>query len=113
LVYTFAAEGVGVKVCAEDLEGRVKFTFDTALAEGYRIDLNGFFIDLGGDGGTIRSIGAKSNNMNGGNNDGRDAAVVLGHVGGNEADFVDGDAFIACISVAYLAGADAGLRATS
>ncbi|MBB5691387.1 hypothetical protein GXW77_19700 [Roseomonas alkaliterrae] len=119
LAYTFEIKDqngsvIGdVKVYAEDATGGVNFRFDTTLPDGYRIDLNGFFVDTGGDGGAIRAFGTKSNNMNGGNNDGYDYAIALGSVGGNDADFVDGTRFMAGITVADLAGSDAGLRATS
>lgn len=112
--FTFTADGVVVKVFAVEVDGGVRFTVETELAAGYRIDLNGFFLDVGGDGGTVRNVaGQRANNMNGGNNDGFDHAVGLGSVGGRDADWTSGSFVIEGITLADLAGADAGLRATS
>ncbi|MDO9503211.1 hypothetical protein [Falsiroseomonas sp.] len=113
LAFTFTAEGVVVKVFASQVDGGVQFRFETTAQEGYRIDLNGFFLDLGGDGGTVSFDGSKANNMNGGNNDGYDYSAVLGSIGGNDADYVSGTIVIPRITLADLEGADAGLRATS
>lgn len=112
--FTFTADGVVVKVFAVEVDGGVKFTFETELADGYRIDLNGFFLDIGGDGGSVRHVdGQRANNMNGGNNNGYDHAVGLGSVGGKDADWTSGSVIIPGITLADLEGADAGLRATS
>jgi hypothetical protein len=102
-----------VKVFAAAVDGGVKFTFETTAEAGYRIDLNGFFLDTGAEGGAIRSIGSNANNMNGGNNDGFDYGAVLGSIGGNDQDYTAGSITIAGITLADLEGADAGLRATS
>lgn len=107
-VKVFAAEAT------QDGQTGLSFTFETTLADGYRVDLNGFFLDIGGDGGSRTQVnGANANNMLGGNNDGYDYAVGLGSVGGNDADFTSGSRFIAGLSLDDLVGADAGLRATS
>lgn len=113
LAFTFTAPGVTVNVWATQEATGVRFDFRTSLDPGWNIDLNGFFLDIGGDGGSIRSYGSASNNMNGGGRDGYDKAVVLGSVGGNDADFRDGFWLLAGITLADLEGADAGLRATS
>ena len=90
------------------------FTFATTLAEGYRADLNGFFLDTGAEGGGVTQVnGQSANNMRGGNNDGYDYAIALGTVGGNDADFTSGTRFVAGLTLDDLVGADAGLRATS
>lgn len=113
--FTFTAEGVTVFVFAEQQgPNSVGFTFQTQLAEGYRIDLNGFFLDIGEEGGSdFRVEGERANNMLGANNDGYDYAVGLGSIGGNDADYRSGSIVIEGISLADLVGADAGLRATS
>lgn len=113
LAFTFTAPGVTVNVWATQEATGVRFDFRTSLDPGWNIDLNGFFLDIGGDGGSIRSYGSASNNMNGGGRDGYDKAVVLGSVGGNDADFRDGFWLLEGITLADLEGADAGLRATS
>jgi hypothetical protein len=111
-----------VKVSAEEAtqngQTGLLFTFATTVADGYRVDLNGFFLDIGGDGGLRTQVnGASANNMRGGNNDGYDYAIGLGSVGGNDADFTGGSGFIAdpnrTLTLDDLVGADAGLRATS
>lgn len=112
--FTFTAEGVTVFVFAAQVGGNVQFTFETQLEEGYRIDLNGFFLDIGEDGGDIFRAGSeRGNNMLGGNNDGYDYAISLGSVGGNDADYRTGSITIENLTLAQLVGADAGLRATS
>lgn len=114
LAFTFAAPGVTVNVWATEEATGVRFDFRTALDPGWNIDLNGFFLDLDGDGGSIRSYGTSSNNMNGGGRDGYDHAVVLGAVGGNMSlDFRNGFWLLEGITLDDLEGADAGLRATS
>ena len=134
LIYTFTdgdeTAGVKVEVYALDVDtdndgtlDSVKFTFDTTLYGDYLIDLNGFFIDLGGNGGPITTLGG-GNNMSGADNtgilmDGYDIAVALGTVGGNDQDFTDDYVIVAYdpdksfTGVASLDGSDAGLRATS
>ena len=90
------------------------FTFATTLADGYRVDLNGFFLDTGAEGGGLTQVnGANANNMRGGNNDGYDYAIGLGTIGGNDTDFTSGSRFVAGLTLDDLVGADAGLRATS
>ena len=102
-----------VKVFAVEVDGGVQFTFETEPQEGYRVDLNGFFLDIGGDGGSVRHDSSRANNMNGGNNDGYDHAWTLGSIGGKHADYTSGTVFLAGITLADLEGADAGIRATS
>jgi hypothetical protein len=113
-VKVFAAEAT------QNGQTGLSFTFETTLADGYRVDLNGFFLDLGGDGGSLTQVnGANANNMRGENNDGYDYAIGLGSVGGNDADFTKGSVFVAdpdpnrILTLDDLVGADAGLRATS
>jgi len=114
LAFAFTAPGVTVNVWATEEATGVRFDFRTALDPGWNIDLNGFFLDLDGDGGPIRSYGSASNNMNGGGRDGYDHAVVLGAVGGNMSlDFRNGFWLLEGITLEDLEGADAGLRATS
>lgn len=108
---------IKIYVFAKEEKGGVTFSFVTEKQDGYedwRIDLNGFFLDTGNEGGAVTSVeGSKANNMKGGNNDGYDYAVGLGSVGGKDEDWTSGDIFIAGLTLESLMGADAGLRATS
>jgi hypothetical protein len=105
---------------AEQVQGGqsgLLFDFDVVQpdpANPIRIDLNGFFLDIGGDGGSLTNVaGSSANNMNGGNNDGYDYALALGSVGGSDPDFTDGQVFVPGLTLSDLTGSDAGLRATS
>jgi hypothetical protein len=116
--------GVEILVTAVEVGGEVQFT--VKLISG-TADLNGFFIDLGNNGGTVTSEGSKANNMNGsalvcdadGNvisekMDGFDYAEVLGTVGGSDADVTCETFTISGItSLDQLIGAQVGVRATS
>jgi len=81
-------DGIEVKVFATKLDnGLAEFTIQSAGP----LDINGFFVDLGDDGGIVRSVGSKANNMNGSAYDGTaldgwDHAVSLGSVGVVAAD---------------------------
>lgn len=109
-VFTFD-DGYGfvVNVYAEEVDGGVKFTVETVSGVG---DINGFFLDLGSDGGAIKSVGSNANNMNGAYQSGFDYAVELGSVGGSDANYTDGCFTIKGITLAQLEGATAGIRAT-
>ncbi|MDP2354743.1 MAG: hypothetical protein Q8M31_01615 [Beijerinckiaceae bacterium] len=124
--FTFEFEGGKVEFSATIVAGKLIFSYETILTDpDVRIDLNGFFLDFGGDGGSVKSVGSIANNMNGGNNDGYDFGKVLGSVGGNDEDNRAGSFEIDLSKFSFpvgtdltdvaavLAGADAGLRATS
>lgn len=116
LAFQFSTTGVTVNVWAQEVGGDVVLRFEIVREPGFenfRIDLNGFFIDFGGDGGTVSQVGSRANNMNGGNNNGYDVGFVLGSVGGRDADYESGTITLAGRTLAALEGADAGLRATS
>src|SRR5690606_40910017 len=58
-VFTFDdGHGFVVNVYAEEVDGGVKFTVETVSGVG---DINGFFLDLGSDGGSIKSVGSNAN----------------------------------------------------
>lgn len=107
LVLTDAANGVNVGVTAVQVAGGVQFTVN--LLSGIA-DLNGFYLDVNGDGGPILSLGG-GNNMN--STAGFDYAHVLGTVGGNDADVTSATFTISGISLSDLDGSIIGLRATS
>lgn len=116
-VFVFTADGVTINVYAVEVDGGLQFTIETIQDDPenpVRIDINGFFLDIGGDGGDLTKVeGQNANNMKGGNNDGYDHAVGLGTVGGNDEDYTGGTFFIEGLTLANLEGSDAGLRATS
>jgi hypothetical protein len=115
-----AASGVKFEIYAEEVNGQVVFTIKHISGNA---DIQGFFVDLGNDGGTMTSVGSKSNNMNGSSNDGTkldgwDYGTALGTVGGSDADYTtpgtEKSFTIAGItSLAQLEGAQLGIRATS
>lgn len=107
LILTDAANGVNVEVTAVQVAGGVQFTVN--LLSGVA-DLNGFYLDVNGDGGPILSLGG-GNNMN--STAGFDYAQVLGTVGGNDADVTSATFTISGISLSDLDGSIIGLRATS
>ena len=81
--WTLSSGDVTVEVTAT-LDGAGNVTFNYELVSGIA-DLNGFFIDIGNDGGAISKI-AGGNNMNGSDADGDkldgfDFAQALGSVG--------------------------------
>lgn len=104
------------------LDGAGNVVFSYELVRGIA-DLNGFFIDINNDGGSITRIGTNSNNMNGSDTDGDrlngfDYAAVLGTVGGNDADNTSGTvtvplSLLNITTLAQLANAEIGIRATS
>lgn len=69
----------------DDGLGNITFTFELVSGSG---DINGLYIDINNDGGSISDLGG-GNNMNGAG-DGFDFAVALGSVGGNDADVTMG-----------------------
>ncbi len=109
LVLRDAATGTEFTVNAVQTATGVEFTLQLVNGTG---DLNGFFLDIGGDGGPIFSVGDSSNNM-GGISNGFDYARVLGSVGGGDADVTQATFEIAGLSLADLDDAIIGIRATS
>lgn len=119
-----AASGVEVKIVGTIVDGQFVLTYELVSGEA---DLNGLFIDYGNDGGSITSVGSKSNNMNGSDNEGDrlngfDDAAALGTVGGNDADNTAGTVIFDIPSdwtgtdeelMMMLAEAEIGIRATS
>ncbi|WP_103175087.1 hypothetical protein [Paracoccus sp. SY] len=124
--WTLSGGGVIVNVTAKmNADGSVTLSYNLD-ENSAQADLNGIFIDFGNNGGTITSIGTKSNNMNGSDTDGDkldgfDLAQVLGTVGGSDADNVSGTWTISAAdlqkygitSLSQLADAEIGIRATS
>lgn len=118
--WTLTAGDVVVEVSASlNDAGEVVFSYD--LISG-TADLNGFYVDLDNDGGSIRKLEG-GNNMNGSDSDGDkldgfDWAAIIGTVGGNDADTTSGSvtvsmAELGITSLADLDGAEIGIRATS
>jgi hypothetical protein len=113
------ASGIKLEIWAADNgSGGVTFEIRSVGSNTTDYDLNGFFIDVGNDGGTITSVGTKSNNMNGSSADGIkldgfDYASALGSVGGKDANWTSGTFTIDGLSFADLDGAQIGLRLTS
>lgn len=118
--WTLTSGDVTVEVIAtEDEFGNITFTYE--LVSGIA-DLNGFFIDIGNDGGDISKLSG-GNNMKGSDSDGDrldgfDFAEEIGTVGGNDEDTTSGTltftmAELGISSLAELADAEIGIRATS
>jgi hypothetical protein len=115
-----AASGVEFKIYAEVVNGEVVFTIEHISGNA---DIQGFFVDVGNDGGAITSVGSKSNNMNGSSNDGDkldgfDYATSLGTVGGSDANYTSPGTsksftIAGITSLDQLDGAQLGIRATS
>lgn len=123
--WTLSSGDVTVEITGTIVGGKIYLTYE--LVSG-TADLNGMFIDYCNNGGSITSIGSKSNNMNGSDTDGDkldgfDDAKELGTVGGNDADNT-GD--IVCFEIPddwcglsteemleKLAKSEIGIRATS
>jgi hypothetical protein len=115
-----AASGVKFEIYAEEVGGQVVFTIKHITGNA---DIQGFFVDLGNDGGAITSVGSKSNNMNGSSNDGTkldgwDYGTALGTVGGSDANYTTPNTeksftIAGITSLAQLDGAQLGIRATS
>ncbi|WP_299845890.1 hypothetical protein [uncultured Paracoccus sp.] len=118
--WVLSSGGVSVEVIATILDGNVVFKYQ--LLSG-KADLNGFFIDVNNDGGSITKVGSNANNMNGSDTDGDkldgfDYAKALGSVGGNDADNTAGTVTVSLsalkiTSLDQLANAEIGIRATS
>ncbi|MCL4678284.1 MAG: VWA domain-containing protein [Alphaproteobacteria bacterium] len=104
-----AGNGVKIEITAVEQGSGVQFS--VRLLQGVA-DLNGFFLDLNGDGGPITSVGNAGNNMNGASN-GFDYGFVIGTIGGNDADVTEAVIFIDGLSLTDLDGAKVGVRATS
>ncbi|MEZ0226489.1 MAG: Ig-like domain-containing protein [Alphaproteobacteria bacterium] len=99
--------GFTVEVTGVQTSGGVQFTVKVLSGIG---DLNGFYLDFGGDGGPITALGS-GNNMN--PTAGFDYAVNLGSVGGSDADVTNITFTVDNISLSDLEGALIGIRATS
>ncbi|AUH62748.1 hypothetical protein CX676_00070 [Paracoccus zhejiangensis] len=109
-----------IEVIATIVGDNVVFNYE--LISG-KADLNGFFIDVNNDGGSITKVGTNSNNMNGSDTDGDklngfDYAKALGSVGGNDADNTSGTVTVSLsalkvTSLDQLANSEIGIRATS
>ena len=120
VVWTLVSGEVSVNITAT-LDGNGNIIFDYDLASGIA-DLNGFYIDIGNDGGDITKVG-QGNNMKGSDTDGDkldgfDFAQALGSVGGNDDDNTSGSvtvsmAELGITSLEELAAAEIGIRATS
>jgi len=118
--WTLTSGDVTVEVIATD-DGFGNITFTYELVSGIA-DLNGFFIDIGNDGGDISKLSG-GNNMKGSDSDGDrldgfDIAEEIGTVGGNDEDTTSGTltftmAELGISSLAELADAEIGIRATS
>ncbi|MBI2235210.1 MAG: VWA domain-containing protein, partial [Micavibrio aeruginosavorus] len=108
---TLVSAAYGVKITVDAVESASGVTFTIKLVEGIA-DLNGFFLDIGGDGGAIYSIGSSGNNMSGASS-GFDYGYVLGSVGGNDADVTTATVTVSGIDLADLEDAIVGIRATS
>ncbi|WP_143028514.1 hypothetical protein [Ruegeria marina] len=118
--WTLTSGAVTVEVIATD-DGLGNITFTYELLSGIA-DLNGFFIDVGNDGGDISRISGGNNmrgsDSNGNRLDGFDIAEEIGTVGGNDADTTSGFLTftmeeLGISSLADLADAEIGIRATS
>lgn len=118
--WVLSAGDVVVEVEATlDGNGNVVFTYD--LVSGVA-DLNGFYIDIDNDGGSIKRL-AGGNNMNGSDSDGEkldgfDYATVIGTTGGNDADTTSGSITVSLATLnitdlSDLGSAEIGIRATS
>ncbi len=107
LVLADAASGVKIEVDAVQTATGIQFTID--LVDGIA-DLNGFFLDLQGNGGPIITLGG-GNTMSG--TAGFDYAVVIGTVGGNDADTTHAVVTINGLTIGDLENAKIGIRATS
>ncbi|AGH96938.1 T1SS-143 repeat domain-containing protein [Micavibrio aeruginosavorus] len=103
-----ATTGVTVQVLASQTASGVEFT--VKLLSG-TADLNGFFLDVDGNGGPIFSIGESGNNMSG--TSGFDYAQVLGTVGGGDPAVTQSTFTIAGLTLADVDGGKIGIRATS
>ena len=109
LVLESAADGVKIEIRAVETANGIEFTIE--VIEG-QADLNGFFLDLNGDGGPLFYAGATANNMNGAS-DGFDYAYVLGSIGGGDADVTIATVEIDNLTLLDLESAKVGVRATS
>ncbi len=103
-----AATGVEIQVLASQTASGVEFT--VKLVSG-TADLNGFFLDVDGNGGSIFSIGESANNMSG--TSGFDYAKVLGTVGGSDPAVTQATFTISGITLEDVDGGKIGIRATS
>ncbi|KIC14266.1 hypothetical protein RA20_21225 [Leisingera sp. ANG-Vp] len=103
------------------LNGSGDVEFEYKLVSGIA-DLNGFYVDIGNDGGGISKLG-RGNNMKGRDSDGDaldgfDVAEKIGTAGGNDDDTTEGTltyslAELGISSLEELADAEIGIRATS
>lgn len=120
VTWSLTWEDVTVEIIAtENADGDIVFTYE--LVSG-TADLNGFYIDIGNDGGPLSDLGG-GNNMNGSDSDGDslngfEIAVEIGTVGGSDPDTTSGTltftkAELGIISLEELALAEIGIRATS
>lgn len=108
VILTDKASGVSVRVEAVETANGIEFSIKLISGQA---DLNGFFLDLGGDGGPIYWVGETANNMNGTN--GFDYAKAIGTVGGNDPHVTEAKASFDHICLADLQDAVIGIRATS
>lgn len=101
--------GVKVEIWGEEINGQVKFTIKLA-EDSAPADLNGFFIDLDGDGGETYEADLPQTNMKG--TGGFDEAFQIGTPSGNDADVTEATVYWDG-SLADLEGAVYGIRAQS
>ncbi|TVQ82805.1 MAG: VWA domain-containing protein [Micavibrio sp.] len=99
---------VTVEITAVQGTDGVEFT--VKLIDGYA-DLNGFFLDIGGNGGSILSLGGGIN-MNGAHS-GFDYAEQIGTPGSTDGTVTEATFTIDGLSLSDLDGAIYGIRATS
>lgn len=133
LITTIEFEGIKIEVFAEEVEGKGVQLSIKSTGTDTNYDINGLFIDLGNNGGDLRSAadvydgrGLNSINMNGADSvtgeafDGWDAIFALGRTGlGDGAvtnaakDLNENVLLLANKTLADLQGAQIGLRLTS
>ncbi|TAL40257.1 MAG: VWA domain-containing protein [Alphaproteobacteria bacterium] len=102
-------DGAGLVVEVTGVQTSSGIQFTVKVLSGIA-DLNGFYLDIGGDGGPITALGS-GNNMN--PTAGFDYAVNLGTVGGSDPDCTNITFTINNISLADIDNALIGIRATS
>jgi T1SS-143 domain-containing protein len=100
----------GTKITVDAIQTATGVEFTVKLVEG-NADLDGFFLDLDGNGGTVFFAGDSANNMSGTN--GFDYGVVLGTIGGSDPAVTQATATINGLTLADLEDAVIGIRATS
>jgi large repetitive protein len=108
VIITDVAQGVTVQVTGVQTSGGMQFTV-TVLSG--NADLNGFYLDIGGDGGPVTAIGP-GNTMSGTGHS-FDYAVSLGEAGGGDGTVTNITFTMDSVDISDLDGAIIGIRATS